>query len=116
VRGLLPQKLMQYSLDMDAASLHRLIEVVAPMGALIVALLMVSAIPFPHVTKQVFRGRRHVAHLIQVLLAVFVILLIPELALVLLFWIYALGVPLRYALLRGLRKMPAPRLDEVRPQ
>ena len=77
---------------------------------------MVSRIPYPHVTKQVLRGRRHIGHLIQVLLVVLIIFLVRELALALLFWIYALGIPIRYAVLRSLKKVPAPRLDEVRPQ
>jgi CDP-diacylglycerol--serine O-phosphatidyltransferase len=120
LRGMLPPKLVIPGGDIDIETAHllvdRFVEVVAPIGALVVALLMVSAIPYPHVTKQVLRGKRHLGHLIQVLLAGFIILLIPELALVLLFWIYALGVPLRYLVLRSLKKAPVPQLDDVRPQ
>jgi CDP-diacylglycerol--serine O-phosphatidyltransferase len=86
------------------------IEVWATLGALLVALLMVSRVPYPHVTKQVLRGRRHFSHLIQVILAGFVIVLVPEVALVLLFWVYALAMPVRYQLVRALRReaRPAP--------
>jgi CDP-diacylglycerol--serine O-phosphatidyltransferase len=119
LRGELPAKLAKYWQDVDPASVHQLVgqlvEVLAPVGALVVALLMVSAVPYPHVTKQVFRGKRHVGHLIQVLLVAFIILLIAELALVLLFWIYAIGVPLRYLVLQSLKKVPSPQLDDVRP-
>src|SRR5205085_11657718 len=63
----------------------RWFEVFAPVGALVVALLMVSRVPYPHLTKQILRGRRHFSHLVQVLVAVFVIVLIPEWAIALLF-------------------------------
>lgn len=84
------------------------IEIWAPLGALTVALLMVSQLPYPHLTKQILRGRRPFSHLVQVVVAGFVIVLIRDLALVPLFWIYALGVPLRHALVRSLRR-PVPR-------
>jgi len=120
LRGQLPERLVQALPDIDPAIaqqvVDRLVEVMAPVGAVLVALLMVSRIPYPHVTKQVLRGRRHIGHLIQVLLVVLIIFLVRELALALLFWIYALGIPIRYAVLRSLKKVPAPRLDEVRPQ
>jgi CDP-diacylglycerol--serine O-phosphatidyltransferase len=82
------------------------IEVWATLGALLVALLMVSRVPYPHVTKQLLRGRHHFSQVVQIILAGFLILLVPELALVLLFWIYALGIPLRYQLQRGRRREP----------
>ena len=82
---------------------RKCVEVFSPFGALAIALLMVSRIPFPHLTKQILRGRRPFSHLIQVVLVGFVILLIPDVALVLLFWIYALGIPFRYFIAKSLR-------------
>ena len=121
LRGGLPDKIIAVWHDAPPEAIRqlvdRMVEVSAPIGALCVALLMVSIIPYPHVTKQVLRGKRHVGHLIQVLLAAFIIFLIRELALFLLFWVYALGVPLRYAIMKQLKKAaPIPRLDDVRPQ
>jgi CDP-diacylglycerol--serine O-phosphatidyltransferase len=118
LRGELPAKLTQHLSDFDPDLVRRWIEVWAPIGAFAVALLMVSRVPYPHVTKQILRGRRHFSHLVQVVLVAFIILLIRELALVLLFWIYALGIALRYALLRSLRQsaLPAPSLDEGLPR
>ena len=40
------------------------------------------------------RGRRHAHHLIQVLLTIFIIVMVREVALLVAFWGYALGVPL----------------------
>jgi CDP-diacylglycerol--serine O-phosphatidyltransferase len=82
----------------------RLVEVVSPIGALLVALLMVSNVPYPHVTGKVFAGRRHIGHLIQLLLAVFVISMVRELAPVLIFWVYALLFPVRSMLVRSVRR------------
>jgi hypothetical protein len=61
-------------------------------------------------TKQILRGRRHFSHLVQIILAGFVVYLAQELVLVLLFWCYALAFPLRYQLARSLRfeSRPAP--------
>jgi CDP-diacylglycerol--serine O-phosphatidyltransferase len=93
------------------------IQVWAPLGALAVALLMVSRVPYPHLTKQILRGRKPFNHLVQVVVAFFVIVLLSDLAPVLLFWIYALGIPARYAVVRGLQHKPetAPGLDEPVP-
>lgn len=123
LRGELPKKFAEYwsAFQPEAVRqmVHRLLEGFAPIGGLVIALLMVSVVPYPHVTKQVLRGRKHLGHLIQVLLAAFIILLVRELALVLLFWIYALGVPLRYVILKNLKRhrdLPAPRLDDAAPR
>jgi CDP-diacylglycerol--serine O-phosphatidyltransferase len=122
LRGELPQKLHEYwdQINVEAVRriVHQTVEVAAPLGALVIALLMVSVVPYPHVTKQVFRGRRHLGHLIQFLLVALIVILIRESALVLLFWIYALGVPLRNLVLKSLRpqELPPPRLDEGLPR
>ena len=82
------------------------------------SILMVSAVPYPHVTKNILKGKRHFGHLMQVILAAFVVLLMRELALVLLFWVYALGLPLNYVAHRQLRRKAAvtPRLEEGLPR
>src|SRR5262245_15953829 len=63
LRGELPAKLAQHWAESDLLLVNQLVgrwvEVWAPLGALVVALLMVSRVPYPHVTKQVLRGRRH---------------------------------------------------------
>jgi CDP-diacylglycerol--serine O-phosphatidyltransferase len=118
LRGELPGTLLAHlAVDADVLRLtiQRCVEVWAPLGALMVALLMVSRIPYPHATNQILRGRRHFGHLMQVILAAFVIVLLREMALALLFWAYALGMPLRWLVLRSLRKskVPTPSLDDV---
>jgi len=117
LRGELPGKLAMHMNDFDPDLVRRWIEVWAPIGAFVVALLMVSRVPYPHVTKQVLRGRRPFRHLVQVILMVFLILLVRELALVLLFWVYALGIALRFGILQSLHhhRLAAPSLDEGLP-
>ena len=72
-----------------------------------IALLMVSNIPYPHVTGKVFAGKKHIGHLIQLLLAVLIISMVRELAPVLIFWVYAFVFPLRVLVARNLRPEPA---------
>lgn len=118
LRGELPGKLVQFWPEVEPElvrqMVQRLVETCAPFGALVVALLMVSLVPYPHVTKQVLRGRRQLAHLVQVLVAALIIVMVRELALALLFWVYSLGVPLRYMLMHSLRRdeVPAPSLHD----
>jgi CDP-diacylglycerol--serine O-phosphatidyltransferase len=85
----------------DPHMVKAVVEVWAILGALVVALLMVSMVPYPHMTKQFIRGRRHFNHLIQVLLAVFCIVLLQELLLVVVFWGYTLFFLARYAWVRS---------------
>jgi CDP-diacylglycerol--serine O-phosphatidyltransferase len=79
------------------------VRVWAPLGTLIAALLMVSRVPYPHITKQVLGGRRSFRVLVQVVLALFLVALVPSLACLLIFWGYALSGFLRYLLYRTLR-------------
>jgi CDP-diacylglycerol--serine O-phosphatidyltransferase len=116
LRGGVAGKMSTYFPGLQVEFVQKAIEGFAPVGALVIALLMVSLVPYPHVTKQVLGGRRHLGHLVQVLLAALIILLIPELALIFLFWVYALGVPLRYLVLQVLRphnEVPTPHLHDV---
>jgi len=101
--GILRGRVLDIWPGLDPATVKIVIEVWATAGSLVVALLMVSRIPYPHVTKQVLRGRRPFSHLIQVILVTFVIVVVPELALVMLFWVYGLLFPVRYQILRSLR-------------
>ncbi|MFO0966516.1 MAG: CDP-alcohol phosphatidyltransferase family protein [Gemmataceae bacterium] len=115
LRGDLPNKIMQFFPELDKEAVHhavyRFVEVFSPIGALIVGLLMVSLVPFPHLAKQMLRGKKHVGHLIQLLLGAFIILMFRELALALVFWGYALAFPVRYLIVRALRPKAPPTPD-----
>jgi CDP-diacylglycerol--serine O-phosphatidyltransferase len=87
----------------------------APAGTLLVALLMVSRVPYPHVTKQLIGGRKRFSHLVRVILLLAIVALTHELALFLLFWGYTLSMPLRYILVKALRQPPQPAIDDAVP-
>lgn len=91
------------------------IKAYAPPGALIVALLMVSRFSYPHLTKQLFRRRRHFSVVVQAVLLISVVTLLPAASLFALFWAYALSAPVRYVVVRALgRATPARRgVDEA---
>ena len=106
--GALAVRLKEIDPDSARLMVTRTVEILSPVGALVVALLMVSKLPYPHVTGKIFRGKKHVGHIIQVLLAAFILLMIRPLAPLLVFWIYAFFFPLRSLLLRHLRSEPEP--------
>lgn len=62
----------------------------------IVALLMVSRIPYPHVVNQMLHGRRSFGHLVGLLFAVVAILVVPLYTLPVLAFAFALSGPARF--------------------
>lgn len=90
------------------AVINPVIHRVAPVAALVVALLMVSRVPYPHFVSRLLGTRRHsFARLVQLILAIFLIFLFPELTLVLGFWIYALSGPVALGINRLLHRRPS---------
>ena len=49
--------------------IDKVVQIVLPFFAVLVALLMVSRIPYPHVVNQVFRGQRSFGHVVGLLFA-----------------------------------------------
>jgi CDP-diacylglycerol---serine O-phosphatidyltransferase len=107
-------------LVLDPVRLHAWVKTWAPLGTSLVSLLMVSRVPYPHLTKQILRGRHRFRHLFEVALLGCLILAAYQIAVFVLFWGYALSMPLRYLIQRGLRQPPLPTtnpgLDEVVPR
>jgi len=96
----------------DREAVHALIEVWATAGAFLVALLMVSQVSYPHLTKQLLRRGRTTAPL--VLTSALLLIVAREPALVLVFWGYALVGLSRHIWVRATarRRELAARLDE----
>ena len=108
LRGQTPDILAEYE-----SSLLAFVKFGAPLGALLVALLMVSRVGYPHVTKQLLRGRRHFSYIVRIVFVVFLIVLLQDLALqhvalIVVFWSYALFFFGRHLLFRALGKRRAP--------
>ena len=87
---------------------------------------MVSRYPYPHLTKQILRGKHSLSHIVQVILAALIIYQFSEIAVALLFWVYALamphfvgskngGSPVSTPAMDGHRLDPAPRSGRIRP-
>jgi CDP-diacylglycerol--serine O-phosphatidyltransferase len=77
------------------AIINPAIDALAPLCAVVVALLMISRIPYIHVATRVLgRRRQHFSRLVQLILVVLAVILFRELAFVLMFWGYALAGPL----------------------
>lgn len=111
--------------QLDTALVRSAIEVWATVGAFVIALLMVSRVPYPHVTKQflnqTLKGRRHFKYLIQFIVVAVLVFVIRELCFILAFWFYALALPIRHLVMRSLHPgaLPAPAapgVDETLPQ
>jgi CDP-diacylglycerol--serine O-phosphatidyltransferase len=60
----------------------------APIGATLVAVLMVSRIPYPHLATKLLHRRRPFTELVELILAGFLVVLLKEVALVGLCWLY----------------------------
>jgi CDP-diacylglycerol--serine O-phosphatidyltransferase len=91
-------------INLDKDLVNQFIKMWAPVGGLVVALLMVSRLSYPHFTNQMLAGRRPFRFLIQAVLMLFIIALLPTIAFFLGFWLYALNSPVRYLLGLGLRR------------
>lgn len=79
-----------------ATKVHSVLQSLLPMFAVLVALLMVSRIPYPHVMNQVFRGHRSFSYIVKLVFAVLAVMLIRGYALPLMFCVFALSGPVRY--------------------
>jgi len=64
-----------------------------PVFMLVLACLMVSRIRYPHVTRQLLRGRQNFRHLLQLIFAGTAIFLLHELAIPMIFCFYVLASP-----------------------
>jgi CDP-diacylglycerol--serine O-phosphatidyltransferase len=85
---------------LDPGLVREVVKYWAPLGGLCVALLMVSRVSYPHLTKQVLRGRRHYTYLLRIILVVFVLALAQQLSLLIVFWGYALVFAVRHLILQ----------------
>src|SRR5262249_37802549 len=101
-------------INLNADVLNQFIKLWEPVGGLLVALLMVSRLPYPHFTNQMLGGKRAFRFLVQTVLMLFVIALLPTIAFFLGFWLYALSSPARYFLGVGIRRgrKPSPERSE----
>jgi CDP-diacylglycerol--serine O-phosphatidyltransferase len=74
-----------------------IIQWIAPFMTLMVALLMVSRIPYPHVANQIFRSEKSFGHVVAVLFAIGAIMVARGYVVPIVCISFALSGPVRYA-------------------
>jgi len=79
-----------------ADTIYELLQRILPFFALLVGLLMVSRIPYPHVVNQVFRGQRSFSHLVRLVFAVVAVMVIKGYAVPIVCGAFVLGPPIRF--------------------
>jgi CDP-diacylglycerol--serine O-phosphatidyltransferase len=97
----------QGNLFIYASELDNAVQTALPFFALLVALLMVSRIPYPHVVNQVFRGQRSFGHVVALLFAAVAIMSIHAYAVPLLGVLFVFWGPGRYLVHRALHRRDA---------
>jgi CDP-diacylglycerol---serine O-phosphatidyltransferase len=80
-----------------AKNIDDVLQTILPFYAVMLGLLMVSRVPYPHVVNQVFRGQRSLAHVVGVIFAFVAIMVIPGYSVAIIFCVFTLYGPLRMA-------------------
>jgi CDP-diacylglycerol---serine O-phosphatidyltransferase len=76
--------------------IYRICQAVLPFFALIVGLLMVSRIRYPHLVNQLFRGQRSFNHVVAVVFLVVVVMLVRGYSLAILCTAFVVSGPVRF--------------------
>ena len=84
--------------------IHEVLQTILPFFAVLVALLMVSRIPYPHVVNQVFRGQRSFGHVVGVVFALVAVMVIHDYSLAIVSCAFALYGPLRFCWEKALQR------------
>lgn len=91
--------------NFDTVGMEVFLETWATIGAVVVALLMVSNVAYPHLTKQMLRGKRR-RPMALVPFALVAGIILQEAALVVLFWSYAVSFAARGIWIRVMPREP----------
>lgn len=87
-----------------ADEIYVALQTVLPFFGLLVGLLMVSRIPYPHVVNQVFRGQRSLGHIVGLLFALVAVVAFRGYAVPIVCGAFVLGGPVRYYWERFVRR------------
>jgi CDP-diacylglycerol--serine O-phosphatidyltransferase len=79
-----------------AEQIEVVLQTVLPLFAVLLAALMVSRIPYPHVVNQVFRGQRSFAHVVALVFALVAVMVIRGYSVPIICCAFALFGPVRY--------------------
>jgi len=79
-----------------AEQIHSVLQTILPGFAVVLALLMVSRIPYPHVVNQFFRGQRSFSHLVGLVFSLVAIMVIRDYSVPIICSAYAIKSPAMY--------------------
>ena len=90
--------ILSYALRKDERlEIDEVVQGILPLFVLLLGLLMVSRIPYPHMVNQVLRGQRSFGHIVKLLFAFVLVMMIRGYAVPIVCCAFVLGPPLRYA-------------------
>ena len=87
-------------------SANMVLQAILPWFAVLVALAMVSRIPYPHVVNQLFRGQRSFGHLVAVIFTAMALLLIRGYAVPIVGVAFVFSGPIRYLWQEAVQRRP----------
>lgn len=90
-----------YARNLDAG-----LQIVLPFFAVLVAVLMVSRVPYPHVVNQLFSGQHSFGHLVALIFALVVIVIIRGYSVPLVCGAFVLWGPISYAWQEAVQRRP----------
>ena len=79
-----------------ADQIDRAMQAFLPFYAVLLALMMVSRIPYPHVVNQLFSGQRSFAHAVAVVFSVVAVMVIRGYSLPIICCVFVLSGPVRF--------------------
>ncbi len=91
---------------MYAATIDGWLQWLLPWYALLIAVLMVSRIPYPHVTNTLFRGEKSLGHVVGVIFAMAFLVLARGYAIPVVCGVFALSGPVNYVWQRAWHRKP----------
>ena len=102
--------IMFYTLRQDVTPVKqfadRVLQELLPFLGILVALLMVSRIRYPHVTNRVLRGQRSFGHVVAVLFSLVAVFVVRGYALPMMFCVFALYGPVHVAWEKWVKRKP----------
>jgi len=89
-----------------ANEIDKLLQTALPFFALMVALLMVSRIPYPHIVNQVFRGHRSFGHVVAIVFALVAVMVIRGYSVPIICGAFVLSGPVRWLWTKTIKPRP----------
>ncbi|MGD0898811.1 MAG: CDP-diacylglycerol--serine O-phosphatidyltransferase [Thermoguttaceae bacterium] len=90
-----------------ATQIDMVLQTILPFFAVLVALLMVSRVPYPHIVNQVFRGQRTFGHLVAVIFTLVAVFVVRGYSVAIVFSAFVLYGPIRLAWERTVHRRQA---------